>query len=97
MRILDITNYLEELAPTALQESYDNAGLLVGDPTRGLTGALITLDVTPEVLDEAIETGANLVIAHHPVIFGGIKKLTGKVLKRASCLRKNRPQSRLMK
>ena len=78
MRILDITNYLEELAPTALQESYDNAGLLVGDPTRGLTGALITLDITPEVLDEAIETGANLVIAHHPVIFGGIKKLTGK-------------------
>ncbi len=78
MRILEIVNSLEQLAPPQLQESYDNAGLLVGDVSKEATGALISLDLTPEVLDEAIQAGINLIISHHPIIFGGLKKLTGE-------------------
>lgn len=74
--ISEVIRVLEQLAPPALQESYDNAGIQCGDPQAAVTGVLITLDVTPEVVDEAIATGCNLIIAHHPVIFGGIKKIT---------------------
>lgn len=75
--IKDITNYLESIAPLALQESYDNCGLIVGNKSVEATGALITLDVTEQVVDEAIERKCNLIIAHHPLIFKGIKKLNG--------------------
>jgi len=75
--ISDVVSWAEALAPAVLQESYDNAGLQTGDPLQEVTAALITLDVTEPVVDEAIGQGANLIIAHHPVIFGGIKKLTG--------------------
>jgi dinuclear metal center YbgI/SA1388 family protein len=75
--IKDITNLLEQLAPLSLQESYDNCGLLVGSPTAVATGALITLDVTENIIDEAIANKCNLVIAHHPLIFSGLKKLSG--------------------
>ena len=75
MRIADITRYLEELAPLAWQEDYDNCGLLLGDPQAELTKALLCLDVEPEVMDEAVSRGCNLVIAHHPFIFKGLKKL----------------------
>jgi len=68
---------LEKWAPPALQESYDNAGLLTGSPDWEATGALITLDVTEEVVQEAVRKNANLIIAHHPIIFRGLKKLTG--------------------
>jgi dinuclear metal center YbgI/SA1388 family protein len=75
MTIKDLTNQIEELAPLSLQESYDNAGLIIGDHDTTIKGALITLDVTEEVLHEAIEKGCNLIIAHHPLIFKGLKKL----------------------
>ncbi len=78
MKISDLTQYLEQLAPLALQESYDNSGLIVGSPETEITRALITLDCTEEIIQEAIENGCNLIIAHHPVIFSGIKKLNGK-------------------
>jgi len=76
--INDIINCIEEVAPTSLQEPWDNCGLLVGNRYDQATSALLTIDVTEAVIDEAIENRCNLVIAHHPVIFGGIKKLTGK-------------------
>lgn len=78
MIIHDITSVIEELAPLSLQENYDNAGLLIGDPLTKVKGALITLDVTEAVIDEAITLGCNLIISHHPIIFKGIKRLTGQ-------------------
>lgn len=78
MKIKTIVQYLEQLAPPIYQEKYDNAGLLVGNSDTECINALIALDVTEAVLDEAIDLGCNLVIAHHPIIFGGIKKLTGR-------------------
>ncbi len=77
-KLKDITNYFEELAPLSLQESYDNAGLLVGDQNSEVSSVLVTLDVTEDVIDEAIEKKAQLVVAHHPIIFSGLKKITGK-------------------
>ena len=77
MTVKDILNELESWAPPAYQESYDNSGLLVGNAATEIRSALVTLDVTMEVIQEAIDTGANLIIAHHPLIFGGLKRLTG--------------------
>ncbi len=77
MLIKDITSYLEEIAPIGLQESYDNSGLLLGSLEDDVEKVLITLDITDEVLDEAISENCQLVVAHHPLIFGEIKKLTG--------------------
>lgn len=76
MLLHEITDYLESIAPLDLQESYDNAGLLVGDKNMKVTGALCTLDSTEDVIDEAIKMGYNLVVAHHPIIFGGIRKFS---------------------
>ena len=78
MKIKEITNYLESIAPLHYQESYDNAGLLVGDASREIDAALITLDCTEEVVEEAIENNCNLIIAHHPIIFSGLKNITGQ-------------------
>ncbi len=78
LQIKDITQYLEQLAPLALQESYDNAGLLVGNPQATVTGILVTLDCTEEVVQEAIQQGCNLIVAHHPIVFKGLKKINGK-------------------
>ena len=64
-------------APLVLQESYDNAGLLVGDGEREVSTVLLTVDVTEAVVDEAVTLGAELIVAHHPIIFKGLKKLTG--------------------
>src|SRR5688572_25101987 len=77
MKVKDITNYLESLAPRVYQESYDNAGLLTGEPSQEITGVLTTLDCTEEVVQEAIDRGFNMIVAHHPIIFKGLKKLTG--------------------
>ena len=77
MRISEIINCIEAVAPLAMQESYDNAGLIVGDREAEAAGALICLDVTEEVIDEAIGLGFNLIIAHHPLVFGGMKKFSG--------------------
>lgn len=78
LKIKDLTDYLESWAPLALQESYDNAGLLTGNRQDNVEGVLITLDITEEVVEEAIARGCNLIIAHHPIIFKGLKSLTGK-------------------
>lgn len=78
MKIKEITDYLESLAPKSSQESYDNSGLLVGNPLTEVTSALVCLDSIEEVVDEAISKGCNLIIAHHPIIFSGLKSLTGK-------------------
>lgn len=78
MKLSEITSYIDSIAPPAYQESYDNAGLIVGDPSMEITSALICLDSTEEVIDEAIANGCNLVIAHHPIVFGGLKKFNGK-------------------
>lgn len=78
MKVKDISSALEEWAPLALQESYDNCGLLVGNDQQEVNGVLITLDVTEEVISEAISEGCNLIIAHHPLIFGGLKRITNK-------------------
>lgn len=75
--VKDITSILEEFAPPAFQENYDNSGLLVGSPHSQVKAILITLDVTREVLNEAIDAGANLIISHHPLIFTGLKRITG--------------------
>ena len=78
MKIQDITSFLETIAPASLQESYDNAGLLTGNPGWDCTGIVTTLDVTEAVVLEAIEKKCNLIVAHHPIIFSGLKKITGK-------------------
>ena len=78
MKIADIVACLEALAHPSLQESYDNAGLLTGNAGWECTGILCTLDATEEVVDEAITKKFNLVVAHHPIIFGGLKKINGK-------------------
>ena len=72
-----IAQLLAAVAPPAMAEDYDNVGLLVGEPGTEVTNILTTLDVTDAVLEEAIAIGANLVVAHHPLIFKGLKKLTG--------------------
>jgi dinuclear metal center YbgI/SA1388 family protein len=77
-KVREITDVLEAFAPLALQESYDNAGLLVGDPDMEVKGLLVTLDVTSEVLKEAMQHNLNMIVAHHPFIFSGLKKITGK-------------------
>lgn len=77
MRISEITSYLEQLAPPSLQESYDNSGLLIGSATTEVEKALVCLDVTEEVIEEAAKQGCGLVIAHHPLIFSGLKRLNG--------------------
>lgn len=77
MKISDLTSFLHSIAPSALQEDYDNAGLLIGDPNRECTGVLCTLDVTEEVIIDAVEKGCNLIVAHHPLIFKGLKNLSG--------------------
>jgi len=76
--VKEITTFLETIAPPAYQESYDNVGLIVGNPESKVSGVLITLDSTVEVIDEAISKGCNFIIAHHPIIFGGLKSITGK-------------------
>jgi dinuclear metal center YbgI/SA1388 family protein len=78
IQIKDIIQALEAWAPPSLQESYDNSRLITGVPTDECSGALICLDSLECIVDEAIETKCNLIIAHHPIVFSGIKSLTGK-------------------
>ncbi|MEM8584636.1 MAG: Nif3-like dinuclear metal center hexameric protein [Bacteroidota bacterium] len=75
--IKNITDYLEAIAPLHLQESYDNAGLIVGDPNREVTGVLTSLDCLETTVAEAVERGCNLIVAHHPIVFKGLKRLNG--------------------
>ena len=78
MIVQDVINHLEDLAPLAYAEDFDNVGLLVGDKTQKVTGILVTLDTLETVVDEAIQENCNLIVSFHPIIFKGLKKLTGK-------------------
>src|SRR5664279_44255 len=78
MKLKDLTSYLDSAVPLSFQESYDNSGLQVGSPEREISSAMISLDVTEEVIDEAIHNKCDLVVSHHPLIFTGIKSLTGR-------------------
>ena len=78
MTINDITGFLQGIAPLPLQEDYDNSGLIIGDAKNICSGILVCLDVTEEVVTEAKENGCNLIVAHHPIVFRGLKKITGK-------------------
>jgi len=78
MKINDITQVLESVAPLSYQESYDNSGLICGLPNNEVERVLLTLDITESVVNEAINKKCNLIIAHHPIIFRPIKSLTGK-------------------
>jgi putative NIF3 family GTP cyclohydrolase 1 type 2 len=70
MKIKELTNYLETIAPSSLQESYDNGGLIVGQADTEISGVMVSLDCTEEVVDEAIANNCNLIVAHHPIVFG---------------------------
>jgi len=78
VKIKEVIQYLESWAPLSLQEDYDNAGLLVGNEENAVSGILVSLDCTEEVVLEAISRNCNLIVAHHPIIFSGLKKLTGR-------------------
>ena len=78
MKIKELTKILEKVAPPQYQEAYDNAGLIVGNPMTEITGVLVCLDSTEAVILEAIECGCNVVVAHHPIVFKGLKRLNGK-------------------
>ena len=77
MLIKEIIDTIEEVAPLELQESFDNAGLIIGDPGCECSGVLFCVDVTPEIVEEAAARGCNLIVSHHPLIFKGLKRLTG--------------------
>ena len=77
MLATDIALLIEEIAPLKYQESYDNAGFCVGLPSSEVKGVLLCVDVTEEIIDEAIALGTNMIISHHPVIFSGLKHITG--------------------
>ena len=77
LRIKDVTEYLESLAPPAYQEAYDNSGLITGDPNAPAKGVLVSLDCTEEIVNEAIASDCNMIVAHHPIVFKGLRRLTG--------------------
>src|SRR5690606_2436801 len=73
MKLNDITSFIEGFAPLEWQENYDNSGLIVGHPQQEVSKALVSLDCTEAVLEEAIATGCDLIISHHPIVFTGMK------------------------
>jgi dinuclear metal center YbgI/SA1388 family protein len=77
MKLKELCSFLESEIPLAFQEGYDNSGLQAGNPEMEIIAALLTVDITEEVINEAIKYNCNLVISHHPLIFGNLKKLTG--------------------
>ena len=78
MKLKDLTSYLDSVIPLSFQEDYDNAGLQIGQPQKDVTSALVCLDVTEEVITEALAYHCDLIVSHHPLIFKGIKSLTCK-------------------
>ncbi|MDC0140140.1 Nif3-like dinuclear metal center hexameric protein [bacterium] len=77
IRVQAVMDVLEQWAPPVLQESYDNSGLLVGDPTASIQSVLVSLDCTEAVVEEAARRGAGMIVSHHPIVFQGLKRLTG--------------------
>jgi len=78
MEVRTLVDYLHTIAPNEFQEDYDNSGLLIGNYSDPVKGVLVSLDVTEAIVDEAIELGANIIVSHHPIIFGGLKRIVGK-------------------
>src|SRR6218665_861589 len=78
MQIKEIISALEHLAAPALQEDYDNAGLITGNAGWECRGVIVSLDATEAIVNEALEKNCNLIVAHHPIVFKGLKKITGK-------------------
>jgi dinuclear metal center YbgI/SA1388 family protein len=78
MKLAELTSYLENIAPLAYQEDYDNSGLIVGSPDMEITQALVSLDCTEAVVDEAIAKGCQVIVSHHPIVFKGLKRFNGK-------------------
>jgi len=78
MKLHELTSYLESVAPLSYQEDYDNSGLIVGNGNQEITQGLISLDCTEAVVDEAIRTGCQVIISHHPIVFKGLKRFNGK-------------------
>lgn len=77
MKLLELCSFLDSAIPLSYQEGYDNSGLQVGSPEKEISSALLTLDITDKVLDEAGYNGCDLIISHHPLIFRGLKRLSG--------------------
>ena len=77
MRVKDITAALEAFAPLSIQEGWDNSGLCIGSPEDEVHGVLLGFDCTPELIDEAVERGCDMVVTHHPLIFRGLKRIQG--------------------
>jgi dinuclear metal center YbgI/SA1388 family protein len=75
MKLFQLTAYLEERFPLNLQEDYDNSGLQLGDPSMDITSVLVALDCTEAIVEEAIQTGSNVIVVHHPILFKGIKRI----------------------
>ena len=80
MKASAVAAAIEEMAPLSLQESWDNSGFCIGDGTCEVHKAIVGFDCTPELIQEAVEEGADMVITHHPLIFGGIKKISGATM-----------------
>ena len=78
MKIIEVVNALERFAPLPLQEDYDNAGLQVGLTEGEVSGALLCLDVTEAIVDEAVSKGCNLIVSHHPLIFHKLRRVAGE-------------------
>ena len=76
MIVRDIISVIEDFAPASIQESWDNSGLVIGSPEQEVKGVLIGLDCTPRLVDEAVSCGADMIVTHHPLIFGGLKKIS---------------------
>jgi len=78
MKLKDISSYLDNIVPISFEESYDNSGLQTGDTEKEISSAIVALDVTEDVIDEAVASGCNLIVSHHPLIFNPLKKITGR-------------------
>ena len=76
MKVKDIIKVIEDFAPLSIQEGWDNSGLCVGSPEDEVTSVLLALDCTPELVDEAVACGADMIVTHHPLIFSGLKKIS---------------------
>lgn len=76
MKIREITSVIESFAPLSIQESWDNSGLIIGSPEQDVHGVILGFDCTPELVDEAVACGADMIVTHHPLIFGGVKKIS---------------------
>ena len=75
-KVKDVVAAIEDFAPLSLQEKWDNSGLCIGSPEDDVTSVLLGLDCTPELVDEAVECGADMIVTHHPLIFSGLKKIS---------------------